>query len=209
MFLLRQARPTVPRRAISTLLLVVLVCGLFGLPIASPPTPKHGRFPCEDCACGCSTADYCWDKCCCYSDTEKLQWAAANDVRPPDFLVARVDETKFSGTVTVALKSKKPAKSCCGCAASSPNASAKCHAAVAKPSADQDQTDTLDSMRLVRLEDAAHCRGIDLLWTLYSCVNVESRSAVTAVIDPILLFCFAINNDQPLSISICPDPPIP
>ncbi|TWU58333.1 hypothetical protein Poly59_12440 [Rubripirellula reticaptiva] len=64
-------------------------------------------------------------------------------------------------------------------------------------------------MRLVRLEDAALCRGFDLLWTIYSCVNLESRAAVTAAIEPILLYCLLIHNDQPLPNSTCPDPPIP
>lgn len=41
------------------------------------------RYPCEDHACGCSSAHECWTNCCCYTHHERLVWALRNGVAPP------------------------------------------------------------------------------------------------------------------------------
>lgn len=43
-----------------------------------------------NCPCGCSSAESCWNSCCCHTDIEKLAWARKNSVRPPEFLAKRV-----------------------------------------------------------------------------------------------------------------------
>lgn len=44
------------------------------------------RFPCEDCSCGCASAEECWSHCCCHSEHERLVWALRNGVAPPSFV---------------------------------------------------------------------------------------------------------------------------
>ena len=41
------------------------------------------RFMCEDCSCGCVSADECWANCCCHSLAERLAWAKRNGVAVP------------------------------------------------------------------------------------------------------------------------------
>ena len=205
MFFFHSLRSTIFHRIISAALLMVLACGMTGLPISAPLPEKNGRFPCENCPCGCSTAEYCWDKCCCHSDAEKLQWAADNHVQPPAFLIAR---TRNSFPVSLAKGETKPPKpaALCGCCSA---ATAKC---TTNPNlaADHDtESDSLTNTRFVRLEDAASCHGIDLLWSIFSSAVIQTRSPTLAFCTPPLLFRFVIGDEQAVAISECPEPPVP
>ncbi len=205
------------------MLLMVLACGMTGLPISAPIAEKNGRFPCENCPCGCSTAEYCWDKCCCHSDAEKLQWAADNHVQPPAFLIARTRKSFRVSLVNGEPKTPQPAASCgcCSGAASKCPATAKSPASAicptnadsaAKPvtAADLDSESAgLSKTRLVRLEDAASCHGIDLIWSIFSSAVVQTRPPKLASCTPPLLFRFVIGNEQAVAIPICPEPPVP
>lgn len=44
-------------------------------------------FPCQDRPCGCRTAEACWRNCCCFTNSQKLAWARANGVAPPEYVV--------------------------------------------------------------------------------------------------------------------------
>ena len=180
------------------LLLVVFVVGMVGLPLAPPAAPKSGRFPCEDCPCGCATAEYCWDQCCCHSDREKLAWAVEQGVQPPDFLLARVAQAD----VSLASASTESC-SCCS------QASAQCRPPAATPDAANHLAKDVSSMRLVTLIDAAKCHGIDLIWTLLSSVTLENHSLEVALPQPPLLFTLPLDNESATSTNRCPDPPVP
>ena len=69
-------------------------------------------FPCQDCSCGCSNATQCWDNCCCMTDAEKIAWAKANQVQPPDWFLERVKETAEDAVHHP--ETSCPA-ACCGC----------------------------------------------------------------------------------------------
>jgi hypothetical protein len=77
--------------------LVGLLASTIGVPIL-----ERGRkggdqaFPCQGRACGCATADACWRGCCCTSPSQRLAWAKAHGVRPPDALVALAGEQRSS-----------------------------------------------------------------------------------------------------------------
>lgn len=43
-------------------------------------------FMCLDHACSCRDARNCWNNCCCFSQSEKLAWAARQKVTPPDYV---------------------------------------------------------------------------------------------------------------------------
>ena len=44
-------------------------------------------FPCQFNGCGCKDAVQCWSSCGCHSDAEKIAWAKANSVQPPDWFL--------------------------------------------------------------------------------------------------------------------------
>ena len=79
MLLSRQARRGI---ALSTALLVLAVS--LGIPLPQPVAKDTSRpFPCMHHACGCMTAESCWQGCCCMSDAQKLAWADEHGVTPP------------------------------------------------------------------------------------------------------------------------------
>lgn len=49
-----------------------------------PASELAERYPCDDHACGCVTASECWLHCCCHTHQQRLNWAAAHGVRPPE-----------------------------------------------------------------------------------------------------------------------------
>lgn len=201
MFYLRQLRSTIIRRTISVTLLVVFVVGFVGLPIL-PDSSKNGRFPCENCPCGCSTAAFCWDKCCCHSDAEKLQWAKDNDVQPPEFLVARFQKTSHS------LASTSAGTCCCG-------SKSTCGKPLAKSTSDSvatargEDSNEHSSIRFVSLEDAARCHGIDLLWSILSCITIQLASSDTTGAEPPFLYLLSTADEFAASALRLFDPPIP
>src|SRR5262249_39494911 len=74
--------------------LAALAAYLAAAPAVPVPAPRAKAriqpFPCMDRACGCMNAAQCWKGCCCFSDADKLAWAAAHHVEPPAFVVRRV-----------------------------------------------------------------------------------------------------------------------
>ncbi|TWU19959.1 hypothetical protein [Allorhodopirellula heiligendammensis] len=181
---------------------------MIGLPFLAPSPEKMGRFPCENCSCGCATADFCWDKCCCHSDIEKLQWAADHNVTPPAFLVARVSSTHGRESLAK-LNAKTTDASCCCCRG--PNADSCTIAVVTDHTSAESSspTQTGPSVRLVSLEDAAKCRGISWLWSIFSEVIVAPADRPISDPEPRLLFCLVIANEHASSGGCRPDPPIP
>lgn len=97
------------RRGRDGLLWLSLVC--FALTAGGVPLPdaprlgNSGPYPCQGHHCGCS-AGQCWQSCCCYSMSEKLAWAKAHGVTPPDHVLAAVK-------VAPPPKAKAKPRSCC------------------------------------------------------------------------------------------------
>lgn len=80
------------QRLATSLALLVYVVVWFGV-LPSPErvgqwigTNLHEqeRYPCESHACGCQSAEECWESCCCMSMVDRLAWAIANGVKPPE-----------------------------------------------------------------------------------------------------------------------------
>lgn len=51
------------------------------------------RYPCEGHACGCASADECWNQCCCYTPHQRRVWAIRNGVTPPQSV--RITEAEW------------------------------------------------------------------------------------------------------------------
>lgn len=79
------------RRLVVATAVAAYVATCVGLPFPMRVSKRGGgRFPCEDHACGCATAQECWEYCCCYTPRQKLAWAKAHGVTPPGFVLAQV-----------------------------------------------------------------------------------------------------------------------
>lgn len=70
---------------------LVLLLGQLIVTVGYPTVPsKHTSatttaFPCQGHSCGCVSAELCWQgDCCCYTLEEKLRWAEANGIEPPE-----------------------------------------------------------------------------------------------------------------------------
>lgn len=203
MFPFRQLRTRRFRLSLASLLLVVFAAGVIGLPIVPTHDRSSGRFPCEQRSCGCSNADHCWDKCCCFSDQEKLAWAAKQGVRPPDFLLARVAKKRASiarlplGGKQL-LDKKQPASACCHCTKKvDPNHD------------DANQAELIKRLRPLALEDAARCRGVEMFWSVLSQWAAGDAPALAAMTDPSPPWRFRIANYRAKGRSFAPEPPVP
>lgn len=92
----RHATAELRRRLVVFSLLVSQVLTATGFPLpalASTNGKDTSRpFPCMDRACGCMSAEQCWRSCCCFSNREKLAWARANHVEPPDYVLQACEQ---------------------------------------------------------------------------------------------------------------------
>ncbi len=201
-------------RVVATVLLLTITLAISGVPQPVRKQLKPGeRFPCETCACGCSSAAFCWDQCCCHSDEEKLTWAHEQGVKPPDFLVARVAlGTKNSAKSTAAasccrLSTAKPQVADCCQQSNSPDC-ASCVNASSCGSQDEEQVE--QSIRLLSFRAYAKCRGMNWVWTLLNQVHQKHRDPVKDnQREAIVIAWFTINNDPASGLSLTPDPPVP
>jgi hypothetical protein len=108
---LRFARGFHRRDIILWLTLVSHLMVTFGFPL---PAPSHKKptdgvaYPCQSRPCGCLTSEQCWaGDCCCFTLEEKVAWADANGVNPPEH-VRPLIESRRSRPAQPAKK-----KSCC------------------------------------------------------------------------------------------------
>ena len=80
-------------------------------------------FPCQSKGCGCKNAQQCWENCCCYSDSEKLAWAAKHGVKPPSWFIARKQD---SDSDNLGSESKSTSGGCCCCCKKKPTSLPTC-----------------------------------------------------------------------------------
>jgi hypothetical protein len=102
------------RRLCSGLALVAYLAAAVGFPLPAAARKEQTQpFPCQDHPCGCRTAEDCWRHCCCYSPEQRLAWARAHHVQPPDY----AEKPSGTGWQTVRLRDrdKAPVKACGAC----------------------------------------------------------------------------------------------
>lgn len=134
------------RRVICLLTALLVLAGAIGIPLPQHVAKDTSRpFPCMHHACGCSTADSCWEGCCCLTDEQKLAWAHEHGVCPPEALVQAVAK-ETGGTARGAHK-------------------ACCHSTGCDDDSEQDGS---LSLHVVRLESVRKCQGLTSLWLLLS-----------------------------------------
>ena len=101
-----------PRVLILALTLVSHLMVALGFPMPGGDDSLKGAsqvYPCHDRPCGCAAAELCWaGDCCCFTIEEKLDWADANGIEPPEHVRRMVKSRKARSAV-----SKPKPKSCC------------------------------------------------------------------------------------------------
>ena len=118
------------RRLMSLLALLCLAAILLPLPIAPVAQNNSGKdtsqpFPCQNRPCGCRSAEQCWKKCCCFTNSQKVAWAKANGVDLPNYVLAAAKKETAIAKKPCALCSKKNAN----------DAKQKCEASIAPQAA--------------------------------------------------------------------------
>ncbi|MBB3205805.1 hypothetical protein FHS27_001609 [Rhodopirellula rubra] len=141
-------------------------------------------------------------------------------MQPPDFLVARVEASGPNfyaqnvarpGTIAPAETTRNDSsapQSCCCCQQSNCDVPEP-DAVAASDSKEQTKAENDGPLRLVMLEDAARCRGIQLFWSIFSEAVIDPPTVAIASTPPSFLFLLAIEDDRALSRTLCPDPPVP
>jgi len=86
----RTKKPGICRYLVVAVALLGHIAGMMGVPLpVSAAKDSTSPFPCQNHACGCTSAEQCWRHCCCYTAEEKLAWARANRVEPPAYAAAK------------------------------------------------------------------------------------------------------------------------
>lgn len=152
----RQAR----RRLCSLLVLVGVCASILPIPLSTPKQTDKDLsrpFPCQNRPCGCRTAEQCWKKCCCFSNSQKLAWAKAHRVVAPDYVhTAAVQESKSATCQKNCCSKKSNADSGCH----SLSNKRKCHSTQATVQ----QSDTTRGTDYVIGVFAEQCRGQSSFW---------------------------------------------
>ena len=187
-------------RCAAWVLLAVVLVAIVGVPMPAKTRQLGDEpYPCQGCACGCSSAAHCWDRCCCHSDVEKLAWASEHNVIPPVFLVERVAKQQAASVAIAGVT-----KSCCV----SHQACCSAKQTVVETSETQD-ADAVAVMTIVRLEDAAQCRGMQLVWTLLSSMVIGLAQPRNVRPEPLLICWLRVTSDRATSLVAAIDPPVP
>ncbi len=217
------------RAVVVTLLACLIVC-IVGLPV--PPSVRKNAsqealFPCIDSPCGCSTAEQCWDHCCCYSDAQKIAWAKKHHVTPPAFVLARHAAASIAaarssaGSASDSCCSVKKAKSSPSCRQAEGQACEKivisdlgqrgcCGKNTEKsPKTEEPTAERTAGSRVVFWTALQRCRGIDLAWTLLHTGWIPLQQDQILIPEPLLIGFLLLEDSDSESIFYSPDPPVP
>ena len=199
-------RKQMQRRRVSQIVglaLLVSFCAMaVPLPMSVPTKSSSGKdesepFPCQNRPCGCRTAEQCWKKCCCFTNSQKIAWAKANNVKVPEFVLtaagieaASVSAPRSGTCLLETAESNSELKSATSCCSKSDDVAAAvkdrepatssgcCAKCVPKKAA----THSKSRKKIVTGFNAAECQGIAFLVTMLSTsivsANVSIESAV-------------------------------
>jgi hypothetical protein len=202
------------QRLIGSLLLVCMVPLATG--IALPKSmfrADSSPYPCQHSACGCVSAERCWNSCCCNTDEQKLAWAKANHVQPPAFLVRRVAAAASKFPI-LGQDSVGPAKrACCAARSSAVNASA-CQSSDEKSSQSSDEpsddgVSARGGFRILIGTAMNRCQGVEHAIKVLSETVVKCDRPSVAAVAPHCLYTLLQVDEIIESLAASIDPPIP
>jgi hypothetical protein len=156
------------QRLIAGVAICAYLLTTIGFPLPAYVNKGGMPFPCQNHACGCATADQCWDHCCCFSTTEKLAWAREHNIVSPERLVADAEVIEaHAGHSSAKPSACGAAKSCCTEHHGSATTSAGRHAhephEYANCGKDHDDNASLGVTFVVGIK-ARQCRGLTDFW---------------------------------------------
>lgn len=111
-----------PRDVVVVVSLIGHVFATVGLPLPTPNQSQQNSqlYPCQDRPCGCGTAEECWaGDCCCFTLEEKIAWARARGIEPPE-RARRMAAERAEGTAKLC----HVGKDCCSKHSDCPDCSA-------------------------------------------------------------------------------------
>jgi hypothetical protein len=197
----------------------LLIAGWFvllasGMVLPFPATPTGGtgahnaaeRFPCENCPCGCGTAEHCWAACCCHTLEQRLDWARREGVRPPE---TALDDAQSRGLAVgdwrrgvagaVARATGSPRPACCATKASCCSTPMPCCAAKSAPDR------KASPPRGISLIQSLACRGLTQMWLSLGVATVTNPPLLVALPEgttpssPAPAALYSLTADQPVS----------
>ncbi|QDU91569.1 hypothetical protein Pla175_49980 [Pirellulimonas nuda] len=143
-----------------------------GMPLPArvgPPRSGAERFPCENCPCGCATAEHCWRDCCCLTPPQRLAWARRVGVRPPGFALAAAQKAGLD--VSPWVESKPATALCTAPDSAAPDSAAPdsaapvCTTAPSRPGCCCCQAEQAPSPAPgIALLRAMECDGLSVVW---------------------------------------------
>ncbi len=158
------------QRATALLTALIVLAGTVGIPLPKYETKDTSRpFPCMHHACGCASAEACWQGCCCMTHEQKLAWAKEHDVTPP---------AEFASLAS------RPKGRCC----SAENCT--------EDAAEQPAGDL--TIQLVTIEGIRQCQGLTSLWLVLSQALPPSGDDEIET-DLTLVFWLAPASNSPLA----------
>ena len=90
---------------IAVAILLAVGCCAIWVPVPQVRSPEKDRsepYPCMDRPCGCSSAEQCWKKCCCFTNQQKIAWAERTGVKVPEYVVVAAGREKTHKTAATA-----------------------------------------------------------------------------------------------------------
>jgi hypothetical protein len=188
-------------------LLIVAICGclVLPMPVMNPlaSTRLSGKdssvpFPCMLKPCGCRSAEECWRKCCCFTNSQKVVWAEERGIDLPEYVLQAAEEEAGDGVRGSQLAATAPGTadatptSCetslfasilsvfgIGSTSSAAVAGASCCETDRDSIATEDESRELSEIRLVSTVQALKCSGVDLAMAILSTLfNPDSQCLV-------------------------------
>jgi hypothetical protein len=98
------------------------------------------RFPCENCRCGCLSAEQCWRNCCCHSVAQRLAWAEQEGVTPPDYVLA---QEIVPSRMSCCQADKSGNETCCDKGAEQPSTCVRYSGAVQSKTSNEQQHEAI------------------------------------------------------------------
>lgn len=159
------------RRAVALVVLFVVCVRIVPIPLAPATGPEKDRsapFPCQNRPCGCRSAEQCWKKCCCFSNAQKLAWAEANSVQPPEYVVAAANKEQPVSACGTGGCCHQPTKALVAIDTTQPTAAAKPQLSsckkLSKPPNPSSKTPADNRSDVVIIALAEGCQGHSSFW---------------------------------------------
>ena len=159
------ARRAPAQRLVAWVLVATYATAASGVPLPRFATAESAEpHPCQTHRCGCATAEQCWKSCCCYTNKQKIAWAAEHGVTPPEFVVAAAQAETSAAPARACCRSKRSCgekSPACSQSSSSASSSADTQRAGVDCSAKHSPPSSVVYVSLLQSE---RCRGTTPVW---------------------------------------------